>query len=1330
MRQREYSENAPAIEPRRADGFALELPRRSGYRRGSMASARAPHDVVWSGRPAMRVYDARDGLPQNTVVSVAFDRKGYLWAGTEDGPARYNGRAWSHVPLPKQMSARMIRAIVPAADGSIWFATFGGGIARLRDGEWTCYDTSSGLPHDIVHTAREVVDADGRSSILCGTRRGLARIADGVVTTVGGYGEGKTDRVWAILETRDASGTPSLWFSHGGGVRRQTGGTWRSWDFADRSYSPGIWALAEVGVDGGPGEKRIFLGTQGNGMYVLEDDRWTPWAAAEHLSSSVVSVMLETEYAGAGPALWVGTHGRGLWRYVNGGWSVFDTDRGFPHNDVWYLHERKDPDGASVVWVGTGAGLVRIRPDQWTSFDTTTGLPDLGVMSFAESKARGGGRTFWIGTDAGLSRYEAGEWTVVDETNGLPNPRVDALLAVENEAGDPVVWAGTRGGVARLDRDGWTVYDTSAGLPNDSLFGLIEAPYGGTRRAIYAATNGGLGVFDGAVWSRHPAVADLRDKMCLSLAYDEDASKGDTLWVGTVMNGLVRYRADGIRRFDKEDSFLSPLVCALHLTTDHHGRRVVWVGTLLGAVRLDVDEPMRPPLVLTEESSPPLPNNDIYQVCEDRRGRIYLTTNRGVARLTPRRPTKADPSEYTVETFTAENGLPHSECNSGASMVDSYGRIWVGTIGGAAVLDPEWETAARTPSPLYVEAAYTQEGRAIEPSDVLRHSESAVTFEYALLSYFRESDTRYSTQLVGFDREASPWTPEFRRSYTNLPAGRYRFVVRGRDYAGTEARAATLAFEIRPAPWRTWWAYAGYAAVGAGAMAAGYRARTTALRRRGEELERTVAERTAALRESEARALASEARALASEREALEANRAKSTFLSNMSHELRTPLNAVLGFSQLMGRDRERRPDDLEALGAIQRSGEHLLSLINDVLSISKIEAGRLSLAESPFDLARLLSSVEEMLRLRAEAKGIALVFDVDGRLPALVRGDEAKLRQVLVNLLGNAIKFTAEGGVVLRATWREGRAVFEVEDTGYGIAADEMETLFEPFVQTESGRNLKEGTGLGLVISQTIVRLMGGEIRATSELGKGALFAFDVVLPPSDEPASRATSRTVSHVAAGQGVRRLLVVDDRAENRLLLVRLLGTVGFQARSAENGAEAVALWKLWRPDLVWMDMRMPVMDGWEATERIRRLEREMEIEEATKIIALTASAFEQDREEILAAGCDDYVAKPYRDETIFEKLTEHLGVVFEYESQGGEPEHEAVEEPFELSAERLGALPDDLFDGLRGALVSGDFVDASRLADRIAEHDDHLARAIRSMIRQYRTDEILEYLEER
>ncbi len=503
-------------------------------------------------------------------------------------------------------------------------------------------------------------------------------------------------------------------------------------------------------------------------------------------------------------------------------------------------------------------------------------------------------------------------------------------------------------------------------------------------------------------------------------------------------------------------------------------------------------------------------------------------------------------------------------------------------------------------------------------------------------------------------------------------------------------------------------------------------------------LEQKVQERTrdlrTALHDAEvARAAADQHSAEAeSERQRAEAaNRAKSVFLANMSHELRTPLNAVIGFSQLMDRDRALPRQHREHLGIILRSGEHLLGLINDVLSLSKIEAGRETLSASSFELPPFLEGLTAMLRVRAEAKDLDLVFFPGATPPRAVLGDESKLRQILINLIGNAVKFTKKGSVMLRADWRDGSAVFEVEDTGPGISAADQAKLFQPFVQTETGEKAKEGTGLGLVISRNFARLMGGDVTVASEPGRGSRFTVRVDLPlvvESEIGRTAAERRSVVGLAADQPAFRLLVVDDVAENRLLLSKLLESVGFQVREASNGDEALRVWAEYRPHLIWMDMRMPVMDGLTATKLIREAEGRAPdgTLPAVKIVALSASALEHERDAVVASGCDAFLAKPFRESAVFEKLSEQLGIRFEYDGTREGPS--AAAPGAILTASRLAALPPGLLSPLRAALNIGDDEAASRSVVTIRSNDAALGDALEEAISRFQVDELLSLLE--
>jgi hypothetical protein len=469
------------------------------------------------------------------------------------------------------------------------------------------------------------------------------------------------------------------------------------------------------------------------------------------------------------------------------------------------------------------------------------------------------------------------------------------------------------------------------------------------------------------------------------------------------------------------------------------------------------------------------------------------------------------------------------------------------------------------------------------------------------------------------------------------------------------------------------------------------------------------------------------------------ANRAKSEFLANMSHELRTPLNAILGFSQLTVRDRNISREARENLGIITRSGEHLLTLINDVLDLSKVEAGRTTLNERNFDLYCLLEDLEDMFQMRAEAKGLQLVFDRAPDVPQYVRTDEVKLRQVLINLLGNAIKFTEKGNVSVRVSSKDQhmipdtgihdtcKLVFEVEDTGPGIAPEELGTLFEAFVQTRTGRQAQTGTGLGLPISRTFVQLMGGNIYIESEVGEGATFKFDIQVTPVGveevvEQPDRLLRRVIG-LAPGQPRYRILVVDDRESNRQLLIKLLAPHGFDLKEAGNGQQALEVWDEWRPHLILMDMRMPVMDGYEATQRIKAATKG----QATAIIALTASALDEEQAVVLSAGCDDFVRKPFREADIFEMMGKHIGVRYVYEETEEETERAVptiqAEAGAALTATNLAALPSDLLSNLEQAATRLDTAMITSLIDEIRAHSTGMADGLASLANEFRYDEI-------
>ncbi len=470
------------------------------------------------------------------------------------------------------------------------------------------------------------------------------------------------------------------------------------------------------------------------------------------------------------------------------------------------------------------------------------------------------------------------------------------------------------------------------------------------------------------------------------------------------------------------------------------------------------------------------------------------------------------------------------------------------------------------------------------------------------------------------------------------------------------------------------------------------------------------------------------ARANQARKQAETANRAKSVFLANMSHELRTPLNAILGFSRLMRTAPEVNPEQTENLDIIIRSGEHLLSLINNVLDISKIEAGRVVLEESSTDLYQLLHEIQSLLNVRAVEKGLDFNIVLPENLPRYIVVDAAKLRQVLTNLVGNAIKFTKQGEVALRVgltgrKTKQGPVLrFAVEDTGPGISEENRLRLFMPFVQLGQQAPVEAGTGLGLAISRQFVELMQGALDVSSTPGKGSAFYFEIpvtlsIAPHDLIPVGLQRGHVIGLVP-GQACYRLLIAEDQAENRLLLHKLLEPLGFELREAFNGQEALEQFEHWHPDLIWMDIRMPVMDGLAATRRIRANPAGSEV----KIVALTAHALEEERLEILKAGCDDCVRKPYRESEIFDALSKYLNVRFLYA--------EAAEKaPAQVSVEfGLRKLPPDLLNKLRQAVELLNQDCCIQIAGLISDIDHPLGVEVRHRVETFQYKELLDILD--
>ncbi|WP_437774750.1 ATP-binding protein [Sorangium sp. So ce1097] len=1197
----------------------------------------AAADVRALGSPSMRVFDAEDGIPQITINSIAFEPGGRLWIGTQNGAASYDGRRFTPLPLPTGGGSSWVQAIAAGQDGAVWFgmmtgqviryaggrfarfgaaeglaseapirtlletptgrgrALFAGttdGLYRLDGDRWTRVSLGPGFEHPDVRALHATALPGGEPALWAGTGAGLFRCDDRgcarFATTADGL---PSDAVMSLLETSGDAGDRVLWAGTRGGVARLAGGRWESFTPATvPALAQPARALAET--VSGTGARTLWVGTYGGGLARLQGGTWTALTMARStLPDDHVMALAATDAAHGGRTLWIGTNAGGLARLRHDGWVALTERNAGLSGTTTSIAEVRAPAGQSgptELWVAMNNTVVRSSGQSFAPLDAPALAGKLGDMvTFVLPSAREPG-VVWIGSDnTGLHRWDGGQLTTYTrQSSPLPQDGIRWLSASRDGR---ALWIGTVGGAARLDADGaWQVF-TKARVPlvDDHVTGILETAGPGGKISTWFATMKGLSRLEDGRWRSYTAAdAPLASDAIAALAELRDARGARVLWIGA-QGGIARYDLDA-------DAWLEPL---------------------------------------NAQSRPALPDGIVYGVRADAQGRVYAFTDRGVTRFAPRAPTPDDPAELAAYTFTTEDGLPSNECNQNGSFVDSRGRVWAATTGGVAVLDPAEEVPDAAPKPLALDAR-AQRARgalALSSGASLAWDENTVSFEYALLSFFHERSTRYRTQLVGFDAAPGAWSADASARYTNLAPGAYTFQVWGRDHAGNVAGPAAVAFRVRPAPWRTWWAYLGYAAALSGLAYGGVRLRLRALDRRNQELERLVEQRTAELK--------------AAKEAADTANQAKTTFLASMSHELRSPLNGILGYAQLLQRAADLAPAHRAGIEVVRRSGEHLLTLIDDVLDLARIEAGRMDLSPSDVHLPSLVQGVAALSQVRATQKGLAFeVVYADG-VPAWVRADEKRLTQVLLNLLGNAIKFTAAGRVTLRVEAGGGGQgiVFHFEDTGPGIAATDHGRIFEPFEQAGDLGLRAEGAGLGLAISRRIIEQMGGTISVRSAPGAGSTFTVALCLPVVGEATpARPGDGAAEAIAGYEGPRRsVLVADDLADNRAFLRDALAPLGFEVIEAEGGERALALAAERRPDLVLMDLFMPDLRGEEAARRMRQVPGLVSV----PIIATSASVNEPAREQSAAAGCDGFLPKPIALGALLDALAHYLGLTW-------------------------------------------------------------------------------------